>query len=99
VTFLLSNFKLIYLPIINDDHFLGYCLIANTITAILGTFIWGFFGDKFKFAKTMLILVCVDCAIKIFGIFSNTKETLFILMLLLGFTSRGMQTISGAGLI
>ncbi len=96
---MLNNFKLIYIQSINDDHFLGYCLIANTITALIGSFIWGCFGDKFKFVKTMIILVAVDTVIKIFGIFSDSKTTLFILMLMLGFTSRGMTTISGPGLI
>ena len=47
----------------------------------------------------MFYLIIVDLVIKIFGIFSTTKATLFMLMLFVGFTSRGMSTISGPGLI
>lgn len=99
VTYLLTNFKLIFIDDINDDHFLGYCLVANTITALIGTFIWGCLGDKLLVGKTMLAIVIVDSIIKLFGIFSTTKPTLMILMFFLGFTSRGMSTVAGPGLI
>ncbi len=78
---------------------MGYCLVANTVTAIIGTFGWGFLGDRLTFGKTMIWIVVVDFAIKIIGIFSRTKPTLFILMLLLGLTSRAMTTVAGPGLI
>jgi MFS family permease len=70
-TYLLTNFKLIFIDKINDDHFLGYCLVANTVTAIIGTFIWGYLGDKFGIAKTMVYLITVDLLIKLIGIFST----------------------------
>jgi MFS-type transporter involved in bile tolerance (Atg22 family) len=87
------------LETINDDHFLGYCLITNTVTALIGTFLWGCLGDRLKIGRTMFYLIIVDLVIKIFGIFSTTKATLFMLMLFVGFTSRGMSTVSGPGLI
>lgn len=99
VTYLLSNFKLIFIEEINDDHFLGYCLVVNTITAIVGTFVWGWLGDKLYNGKTMFYAILVDLVIKLFGIFSSTKPTLMMLMFFLGFTSRALATISGPGLI
>jgi MFS family permease len=98
-TFLVSNFKLIYIEAINDDHFLGYCLVANTVTALIGTFLWGWLGDKFGFGKSMLWVVVIDFVFKIIGIFSNSKPALLTLMILLVFTSRGMSTIAGPGLV
>ena len=98
-SYLLNNFKLIYIEEINDDHFLGYCLVVNTVTALAGTFLWGCLGDYLTIGKTMLYVIAIDLVIKIFGIFSSTKPTLIILMFLLGFTSRAMSTISGPGLI
>jgi MFS family permease len=98
-TYLVSNFKIIYIEAINDDHFLGYCLVANTVTALIGTFVWGWLGDRLGFGKSMLWIVVIDLVFKIIGIFSNSKPALFTLMLLLGFTSRGMQTIAGPGLV
>jgi hypothetical protein len=47
----------------------------------------------------MFLIIIVDLIIKLFGIFSTTKPTLMILMFFLGFTSRGMSTVSGPGLI
>lgn len=99
-TYLLTNFKLIYIDSINDDHFLGYCLVANTVTAILGTFVWGWLGDRRGFGKTMLYIVATDLCVKIVGIVSyKSKPMLFTLMLLLGLTSRGMSTVAGPGLV
>lgn len=97
--FLLNNIKLIFISSINDDHFLGYSLIAHTVAAIVGTFIWGFVADKKGIAKTMLFLAIVDSIIKFFGLFADNKPTLLILMFSIGLTSRGMMTIAGPGLI
>lgn len=47
----------------------------------------------------MFAIILVDLIIKLLGIFSTTKPTLMMLMFFLGFTSRGMSTISGPGLI
>lgn len=95
----MNNVKLIFISIINDDHFLGYSLIAHTCTAIFGTFLWGYVADKKGIAKTMLMLAIVDSIIKFFGLFASNKPTLFILMFSIGLTSRGMMTIAGPGLI
>ena len=95
----MNNVKLIFISAINDDHFLGYALVAHTVSAILGTFVWGFVADKKGIAKTMLILAIVDTIIKFFGLFAGDKPTLFILMFSIGLTSRGMMTIAGPGLI
>lgn len=99
IVYLLNNIKLIYISSINDDHFLGYALVATTVTSIVGTFIWGFVAHQRGLAFTMLVLVGVDTAVKVFGLFADDKPTLFILMFMIGLTSRGMMTIAGPGLI
>jgi hypothetical protein len=34
------------MPVFNDDHFLATCIVINTVSSILGTFLWGYLADK-----------------------------------------------------
>jgi len=67
--YLVMYFKIIYLPIINDDHYLAVCSISVTIAAICGAPFWGFLGDKYGFKKTLLFVTVIDFICKIFGLF------------------------------
>lgn len=95
----MQNIKLIYMPIINDDHFLSYCAAIVTISAVIGAPFWGYLGDRKGFRYTLFLITIIDTIVKILGIHSNTKFSLALLFLLLGANDRGLLTIVGPGLI
>ena len=64
------NIKLIYMPIINDDHFLVFCAITCQAVAIFGAFIWGFIGDFKGIYTSLLIFTSFDLLIKVYGCFA-----------------------------
>lgn len=61
--------KLIFMPIINDDHYLATCAISITISAIFGAPFWGFIADRTGFKQTLLVIIAIDFIIKILGLF------------------------------
>lgn len=93
------NLKIIYMPIIHDDRFLVYCSIAATTFSIFGAFIWGYIGDKKDFYYTLVVFAILDLFVKFYGVFAKTKETIFLLFILIGFVDKGALTIIGPGLV
>lgn len=93
------NIKLIYMPIINNDHFLVYCAIISYAVAIFGAFFWGFLGDKKGIHTSLLIFTVLDLIIKIYGCFANTQFSILIMFILLGLSDKGMMTMMGPGLV
>jgi DHA1 family multidrug resistance protein-like MFS transporter len=91
--------KLIFMPIINDDHFLASCAIVVTLSAIIGAPFWGYMGDSIGFKKTLLIILISDILCKIFGIFCSEKWNIIMLYSMLSFNDKGILTIIGPGLI
>ena len=91
--------KLIFMPIINDDHYLAFCSVVLTISAICGGPFWGHIGDKMGFKKTLLVVLLVDISCKVLGLFCTEKYNLFLLYFFLGFNDKGILTIIGPGLI
>jgi MFS family permease len=91
--------KLIFMPLINDDHYLAYCSIILTVAAIIGAPFWGAIGDRFGFKTTLFLLIIIDLACKIFGLFCRRKWNLMLMYFLLGFNDKGILTIIGPGLI
>lgn len=84
------------MPIINDDHFLAFCMVIHTIVGILGAVVWGYIGDHKKFAITFFIIALLDCFAKFYGIFASSKTGLIIMFCLLGLTDKGMLTVVGS---
>ncbi len=96
--YLLTNLKLIFMPVINDDYFLAYCLIINTVASMIGAPFWGYFGDIKGFSFTLVVITVCDTLIKFYGIFVTSKWGLVSLFFILGFVDKGMLTIVGPGL-
>jgi len=96
--YLTQNIKLVYMPIINDDHFLSYCIALVTISAVVAPF-WGQFCDTKGFKTTLLWLTIFDSIVKIFGLFCTEKWSLGLLFFLLGANDKGLLTIIGPGLV
>ena len=71
VIYLNLNLKLIYMPIINDDHFLSYCSAIITASAIIGAPLWGYIGDIKGFKPTLMALVIFDTIVKYLGVYCN----------------------------
>lgn len=67
--YLVMNIKLIYMPYINDDHFLSYCSALVTVSAVVGAPFWGYIADLKGFKFSLLMLVIFDTLVKIMGIF------------------------------
>ena len=87
------------MPIINDDHFLSYCIVLVTVSAVAGAPIWGYLGDLKGFRITLLWITIFDSVVKLFGIYCTSKWSLSILFFLLGANDKGLLTIIGPGLI
>jgi hypothetical protein len=86
------------MPIINDDHFLSYCIALVTISAVAAPF-WGEMCDTKGFKTTLLWVTIFDSIVKIFGIYSTEKLSLGLLFFLLGANDKGLLTIIGPGLV
>lgn len=97
--FLNLNIKIIYMPILQDDRFLVYCVMFSTFASILGAFFWGYIGDNKNFYSTLLIFSIFDLLVKIYGKFATNKLTIFLLFIFIGFIDKGMITIMGPGLV
>lgn len=97
--YLMMNFKIIYMPIINDDHFLSYCSMICSIVAIFGAFFWGFLGDLKGVAFTILILSILDFGTKFYCGFAVTKPTIVGMIVLIGLISKSMTTLAGPGFV
>jgi MFS-type transporter involved in bile tolerance (Atg22 family) len=69
IMYLLLYTKLIFMPIVNDDHYLATCHIAATVSALFGAPYWGYIGDKLPFKTTLTIIIGIDFIAKIFGLF------------------------------
>lgn len=67
--YLISNLKIVYMPIIKDDHFLAYCLILYNVTSMIGAYVWGLIGDKYGFGFSILIISIIDLVFKVYGDF------------------------------
>lgn len=93
------NMKYLYMPIINDDHFLIFCSALVTIAAIVGAAFWGYIGDQIGFKKTLVLIVATDCIVKIAGVNCTQKWTLSFLFFFLGINDKGLLTIIGPGLV
>ena len=94
-----TNVKLIYMSIVDDDHFLAYSTMVGVFVSTFGAFIWGYLGDHKGFSLALLIFAIMDCAVKLFGCFAKTKVTIMIMFILLGITDKGMLTLMGPGLV
>ena len=92
------NIKLIYMPIINDDHFLSYCVALVTVSAVTSPF-WGYLCDSNGFRTTLLLVTAFDSFVKIFGIYCDQKLSLAVLFFLLGSNDKGLLTIIGPGMV
>ncbi len=91
--------KLIFMPIINDDHFLAFCSVVLTVSAVFGAPFWGYVGDAKGFKFTLLLIILIDILAKIVGLFCQRKWNLMALYFMLGFNDKGVLTIIGPGLI
>lgn len=98
-TYALTNFKIIFLPIINDDHFLTYILVIYSTASMVGTFYWGWYGDKHGITKTMLFISVADGCFKLLLLLISGKFWYGFYFLLIGIFDKGMITVVGPGLV
>lgn len=95
----MMNFKIIYMPIVNDDHFLSYCSMICSIVAICSAFIWGYLGDSKGVAFTIMLLSILDFGSKIYCNFALNKPMIVVMMILIGLISKSMTTLAGPGFV
>lgn len=81
---LVLNMKIVYLPLIEDDHFLTYCVVILAVVGVCSAYAWGYICDKKGIGFCMLLLVILDTTLKIFSLFANNKVMLVFLMILVG---------------
>jgi hypothetical protein len=96
---LMMNFKIIFMPLITDDHFLTYSIMLCTLVSIGGAFLWGCLGDLKGISFTILVLSVLDLLGKIFSDFAITKPTVLIMVILVGLVSKSMTTLAGPGFV
>lgn len=97
--YLMMNFKIIYMPIIGDDHFLSYASMICSIVSIGGAFLWGCLADIKGIHFTILVLSILDFGGKIFSDFADEKPTIVVMVVLIGLISKSMMTIAGPGFV
>ena len=71
IIYLCLYMKLIYMPILNDDHYLAMCAIVVTVGGITAAPVWGCIGDQKGFKKTLVIYILSDFVSKVFGLFCS----------------------------
>lgn len=98
-TYALTNFKIIFLPIINDDHYLTYILVVYSAASMAGTFYWGWYGDRHGITKTMLFIAVADSLVKLLLFLIAGKFWYGLYFLLIGVFDKGMVTVVGPGLV
>ncbi len=96
---LMMNFKIIYMPVVTDDHFLSYSIMLCSLVSIVGAFFWGCLGDIKGVAFTILILSILDFGSKLFSDFALSKPTIIIMVILVGLISKSMTTLAGPGFV
>ena len=67
--YLVLFMKILLMPIINDDHFLAWCSVLITLSAIFGGPFWGKVGDRYGFRFTLMLIISIDICCKILGLF------------------------------
>jgi MFS family permease len=97
--YLLNNFKVIFMPIFNDDRFLAVCITINTVANILGTFLWGYLAHKVGTITTVAIVVSFTLLGGIIGFFSRSHFAIILFIIVFGVGDRGMETIAGPALV
>jgi hypothetical protein len=97
--YLMMNFKIIYMPVINDDHFLSYASMVCSVVSIAGAFFWGCIADMKGIYFTIIVLSILDLGGKIFSDFAENKPTIIMMMVLIGLISKSMITIAGPGFV
>jgi hypothetical protein len=95
----MMNFKIIYIPVLADDHFLSYCIMLCSVVSIFGAFFWGWLGDSKGVALTILVLSILDFGGKLFSDFALTKPTILTMVILVGLISKSMTTLAGPGFV
>ncbi len=78
------------MPIYNDDHFLAFCIIVNTVSNIFGTFLWGFIAHKIGNIMAVGIVGSFALIGGILGFFSYNKMVILLFMFVFGVGDRGM---------
>lgn len=91
--------KIIYLPILEDDHFVSAGMTVIIAAGLIGSIYWGFMGDRFGPFVMILAYTIVDLVIKIFSCFIHSKIHFMFAMTFLGFTDKAMLTLFGPALI
>lgn len=97
--YLMMNFKIIYMPIIGDDHFLSYSSMVCSVVSIAGAFLWGCLGDNKGVYFTILLLSLFDLGGKIYSNFAMSKPAIIVMVVLIGFISKSMMTLAGPGFV
>ena len=87
------------MPIVGDDHFLGYSMMLCSFVSIAGAFIWGYLGDLKGAAYTILILSMLDFGGKIYSDFALSKPMIIGMVILIGLISKSMTTIAGPAFV
>lgn len=93
------NFKIIYMPLVNDDHFLSYCSMLGSVVAMCGALLWGYLGDLKGVAFTILLLSILDIGSKIYCDFAINKAMIVVMVVLIGLISKSMTTLAGPGFV
>ncbi len=89
LVYLLNNFKVIFMPIFNDDYFLAACITVNTIYyQYIGHFSKGFLAHKLGNIKTVSLVGACTLIGGILGFFSKNKVAIIVFIIFFGVDDR-----------
>ena len=84
------NTKIIYMPILEDDHLISLGLMALTLSSAIFSVPWGFLADKKGPFFAILVFSVLDLAVKLYATLDQSKAGFLIGMTLIGSTEKAM---------
>lgn len=84
------NTKLVYMPILQDDHLISVGLMLIILSSAIFSIGWGFLADKKGPPFTIVTFTIIDLAAKIFACLSRSKLNFILSMIFIGGTDKTM---------
>ena len=87
------NTKLVYMPILQDDHLISVGLILIILSSALFSVPWGLLADRQGPPCTIVTFIMIDLAVKIFACICRSKTGFVLSMIFIGGTDKTMLVL------
>lgn len=87
------NTKLVYMPILQDDHLISVGLILIILSSALFSVPWGLMADRQGPPCTIITFIIIDLTVKIFACIARSKTGFVLSMIFIGGTDKTMLVL------